>query len=235
VSALPPAAPFRVDPPDAPSVRGILHRPADRPRGAAVLGHGAGSDASTPLLVALATALAAHGVAALRCDLPFRQARPHGPPRPGDAARDRAGLRAAILALRSRLEEVGGGPVPWVALGGHSYGGRQASLLLADEPALAAALLLLAYPLHPPRRPAETRIAHFPRLGIPALFVHGTRDQFGTEAELRAAVTALPGPASLLVVDGAGHDLGARSPDTAAMLARRVVERWLALLPRRIA
>lgn len=240
MTALPPPAPFRAEPADAPPVRGVLHRPAGRPRGGVVLAHGAGSDAGAPLLVALAAALAAHGVAALRCDLSFRQARPHGPPRPGEAARDRAGLRAAVLALRAGPAGHDGppgrpqdGPVPWVAVGGHSYGGRQASLLLADEPALAAALLLLAYPLHPPRRPTEMRTAHFPRLGIPTLFVHGTRDPFGTEAELRAAMAALAGRASLLIVDGAGHDLGAARSSGAAALAERVVERWLALVPAR--
>ena len=76
-----------------------------------------------------------------------------------------------------------------VGLGGHSYGGRQASMLAADEPGLARSLLLLAYPLHPPNRPAELRVAHFPRLHTPALFVHGTTDPFGSVAELRRALT----------------------------------------------
>jgi predicted alpha/beta-hydrolase family hydrolase len=221
----PPPAAFAADPPGAPAVRGTLHLPAGAPRDGLVLAHGAGGSAEAPLLVALAAALAGHGLAILRCQLPFRQARPAGPPRPGDAARDRAGLRAAVLALGERI----GGRA---ALGGHSYGGRQASLLLADEPDLAPALLLLAYPLHPPGRPDEPRTAHFPRLRTPALFVHGTRDPFGGEAELRAALALLPAPAELLVVEGAGHDLGgARGRAT---LAERVAPRWLALLDRAV-
>jgi uncharacterized protein len=78
-------------------------------------------------------------------------------------------------------------------LGGHSYGGRQASMLAAEEPDLAAGLLLLSYPLHPPRRPARLRTAHFPKLTTPALFVHGTRDPFGSMDEMRAAVDSSPG------------------------------------------
>lgn len=149
----------------------------------------------------MAGALAAAGVTVLRCDLPFRQARPAGPPPPGSAARDRRGLRDAVLALR-RL-------VPGrVRLGGHSYGGRQATLLAAEEPAVAAGLLCLAYPLHPPGRPAAPRTEHFPRLTVPALFVHGTRDPFGSPEELRAALALIPAATGLVLAEGAGHDLG---------------------------
>jgi uncharacterized protein len=183
-------------------VRGVLHRPAAPAGDGLVLAHGAGSTREAPLLVALAEAFARRGVTVLRCDLPFRQARPAGPPPPGAAGRDREGLKEALGLLR---REAGGR----IFLGGHSYGGRQASLLAAEEPGLADALLLLAYPLHPPRRPAELRTAHFPQLRTPALFVHGTRDPFGSLEELRAALGLIPAPARLLPVDGAGHDLGA--------------------------
>jgi predicted alpha/beta-hydrolase family hydrolase len=183
-----------------PPVRGFLHR-AVAPNGdAMVLAHGAGSSSQAPLLVAVARAFADAGVAVLRCDLPFRQARPTGPPRPGDAARDREGLRNAVHAVR----RLGSGRV---FLGGHSYGGRQASLLAADEPALAAGLLLFAYPLHPPRRPAELRTAHFPRIRVPVCFVHGSRDPFGSLEELRAAIALIPARTALVPIDGAGHDL----------------------------
>ena len=160
----------------------------------------------------------------LRCDLPFRQGRPKGPPGPGDAVRDRAGLRAAVHALRAQVA----GPV---ALGGHSYGGRQATLLLAEEPDLAPALLVTSYPLHPPGRPAQSRTAHLPRLRTPALFVHGSRDPFGTEAELRAAIALIPARHDLLVVEGAGHDLrAARGLPAGHALAERVAARWIAFL-----
>jgi predicted alpha/beta-hydrolase family hydrolase len=212
--------PFEIPAGAAPAVRGRLHRPAAA-RDAIVLTHGAGSDATAPLLVALARAFAARGVAALRCDLPFRQARPHGPPSPAGAARDRAGLAAALAAVRA---DVARGRV---FLGGHSYGGRQATLLAADDPGCAAALLLLSYPLHPPGRPAAARTAHLPRLRTPALFVHGARDPFGAPDELRAALAAVPVPTALLLVDGAGHDLGGRR--FADDLPARIVDAFLAL------
>jgi hypothetical protein len=198
-------------------VRGVLHRAAGPPEGALVVAHGAGSSAGAPLLVALAEALAAAGTTVLRCDLPFRQARPQGPPRPADAARDREGLRAAVEALRALTA----GPV---ALGGHSYGGRQASLLASEAPALVPALLLLAYPHHPPGT-ARLRTDHFPRLRTPALFVHGTRDPFGSPGELEAAMAAIPARTELLVVAGGAHALAA-TPGARAALAARVAARW---------
>ena len=92
-------------------------------------------------------------------------------------------------------------------LGGHSYGGRQASILCAAEPRLVDQLLLLSYPLHPPQRPGELRTAHFPELATPALFVHGTRDGFGSIDELAAALKLIPAPTALLPITGAGHEL----------------------------
>jgi predicted alpha/beta-hydrolase family hydrolase len=186
------------------------------------LAHGAGSSAESPLLVALADALARRGLAVLRCDLPFRQSRPHGPPSPAGAARARAGLRAAAEALA----RVAPGRI---YVGGHSYGGRQATLLSAEHPTVASALLLLAYPLHPPNRPGDPRVAHFPDIRTPALFVHGTTDPFGTVAELRAALGRIPAPTMLHVEAGVGHDLGAgrRSRAALAELAARIAARWL--------
>ena len=136
----------------------------------------------------------------LRCDLPYRQSSPQGPPKPGSAERDREGLRHAILAMRQIAQGR-------IFLGGHSYGGRQSSILGASRPELAAGLLLLSYPLHPPRRPQQLRTQHFPELRIPALFVHGTRDPFGSEEELTEAVRLIPARTSLLFLAGAGHDL----------------------------
>ncbi len=196
-------------PADAPSVRGFLHHPAVASRGMLVLAHGAGSDCRAAILVAVATAFAAAGFAVLRCELPFRQKRPHGPPRPGDAAGDREGLRQAVLAARQLA--------PRVFLGGHSYGGRQGSMLAASDPALVDGLLLLSYPLHPPRRPEQLRTAHFPKLQVRSLFVHGSRDPFGSLEEMRNALSLIPAPALLVPVEGAGHDLTRASVDVAAL------------------
>jgi predicted alpha/beta-hydrolase family hydrolase len=227
VSALDPAQPAPVpfrEADEGLTVHGMLHTAPGGAGDGLVLTHGAGSSSDAPLLVALAETLAARGVAVLRCDLPFRQARPHGPPSPTGAARDRAGLRAAVAALaRTGLRRVG--------LGGHSYGGRQATLLAAEEPGLAHALLLLAYPLHPPGRPGELRVAHFPKLETPALFVHGTTDPFGSETELRRALLTIPAPTVLHLEPGVSHDLGAsrRSRTALPALATRIADRWLGL------
>jgi uncharacterized protein len=202
---------------NGPPVRGVLHRPAAAAGDSVVLAHGAGGDCGAPLLVDLATALAAAGLTVLRCDLPFRQARPSGPPPPGAAGRDREGLKNAVLAVRR--------VAPGRAyLGGHSYGGRQASLLAADEPELTAGLVLLAYPLHPPRRPEAPRTAHFPRLRVPTLFVHGARDPFGSLEEVRAALGLIPAPTTLVAVAGASHDLGGGRQPVADVVSRAVVD-----------
>jgi predicted alpha/beta-hydrolase family hydrolase len=177
-----------------------------------LLTHGAGSNRNAPLLVALANAFAEHRVEVLRYDLPFRQDRAHGPPRPADAARDRAGLLEQILKLREKHP----GPI-W--LGGQSYGGRQASMLAAETPGLVERLLLLSYPLHAPGKPTQLRTAHFPGLQIPTLFVHGSRDPFGTLAELKTAITLIPASVQLLEIEGVGHDLGR---DRVAVAARIV-------------
>jgi len=94
-----------------------------------------------------------------------------------------------------------------VFLGGHSYGGRQASMLAASDATLVDALLLLSYPLHPPNRPSELRTAHFPTLHTPALFVHGARDAFGTNEELAAALKLIPARTELLTIENSGHEL----------------------------
>jgi predicted alpha/beta-hydrolase family hydrolase len=129
------------------------------------------------------------------------------------APRDRAGLAAAVEALRARC-------AGRIALGGHSYGGRQASMLAAAAPELAAALLLLAYPLHSPARPERRRVEHFTALRTPTVFVHGTRDPFGTVEELEAARATITAPTTLVVVDDAGHDLGARRPEMSGFAER---------------
>lgn len=184
---------------DAP-VRGYLHDPDQTNGPALVLTHGAGADCQSRLLVSLAGAFAERGFLVLRCDLPFRMERQHGPPSPGNAERDRRGLQRAVKLMGERTA----GPI---YLGGHSYGGRQATMLAADEPDTVKALLLLSYPLHPPRRPQQLRTAHFPRLTTPAMFVHGSRDPFASRDELESALGLLPAPHRLLEFEGRGHDL----------------------------
>jgi predicted alpha/beta-hydrolase family hydrolase len=169
-----------------------------------VLTHGAGSNAGAPLLVALAEAFAGMGVTVMRYDLPFRQARSHGPPPASSAPSDREGLRSAVAALRKIAPRR-------VFLGGQSYGGRQATIAASEDPALADALLLLSYPLHAPQSSTALRTAHFPALRTPALFVHGTRDPFGSIEQMREALPLIPARTELLPVEGAGHDLAKKA------------------------
>jgi uncharacterized protein len=190
---------FRDDSLNEVPVRGFIHGPMESGRDCLILTHGAGSNCNAPLLVALSDAFSASDWTVLRCDLAFRQLRPSGPPR-GSAERDQQGLRAAVASMRRQTSGR-------IFLGGHSYGGRQASMLAAVEPALVDRLLLLSYPLHPPQKPDELRTAHFPRLQIPALFVHGTRDGFGSIEEMTAALKLIPAPTELLPVMSAGHEL----------------------------
>jgi predicted alpha/beta-hydrolase family hydrolase len=199
---------------DRDLVKGWLHEP-EKPSGdGLVFTHGAGSDCEAPLIKAVAEAFAAAGLWVLRIDLPYRQERRRGPPYPAQAQRDREGLRQAVRALR--------GLVPnRVFLGGHSYGARQSTMSAADNSALADGLLLLSYPLHPPGKPQQVRTAHFPNLNTPALFVHGTRDPFGSVEELREALRLIPARTDLMVAEGAPHGI---KPATAASLPARFSE-----------
>ncbi len=199
-------------------IRGWLHEPVPADRAAPpasadglAITHGAGSNCEAPLLVALAEAFAEAGLWVLRFDLPYRQQRPHGPPAPAHAARDREGIRRAVEALR----QFAGARV---FVGGSSYGGRQATMLFAENPKLADGMLLLSYPLHPPGKPQQLRTEHFPKIESPAMFVHGTRDSFGSIEEMGAAIASIPARHELVTVEGAPHGL---PPKVAAWLPAR--------------
>ena len=168
--------------------------------GAILLTHGAGSNCDSPLLLELDRAFSGAGLKVVRYNLPYRQKRPTGPPVRGGAELDRLGLADAVDSLRAQVS----GPV---FLGGHSYGGRQSTILASEQPTLADGLLLLSYPLHPPRKPEDLRTAHFPELRTPSLFVHGTRDPFGSIAEMETALQLVPAEHQLVSLEGAGHEL----------------------------
>jgi predicted alpha/beta-hydrolase family hydrolase len=231
--AMQPAITFSDDSLD-PAVRGWLHTPRAPNGDALILTHGAGSDCTAPLLVALAEAFTGHGYVVLRCDLPFRQQRRTGPPFPGNAERDRAGLRHAVAVLRKSVEGR-------IFLGGHSYGGRQATMFCAAEPELVkpelvkaapdkselvAGLLLLSYPLHPPRKPEQLRIQHLPSLRTPSLFVQGTRDPFGSVEEITNALQLIPAKTELMTLEGVGHDLGFKGKAKAVELPASILAKF---------
>jgi hypothetical protein len=85
-------------------------------------------------------------------------------------------------------------------------------------------LLLLSYPLHPPRKPEQLRTSHFPKLKTPSFFVHGTRDPFGTIPEMKSALEMIPVARVLFEVEGAGHDLLTKK--TLGELPARVVSEF---------
>jgi uncharacterized protein len=183
-----------------PAVRGFLHTPENANGNALVLTHGAGGNCGSKLLVAVSQAFSDAGFLVLRINLPFRQQRPFGPPSPGGTARDREGLQRALEVMKPKAPEK-------LFLGGHSYGGRQATMLAAENHTLVDGLLLFSYPLHPPRKPLQLRTAHFPSLKTPSLFVHGSRDPFGLLEEMCPALELIPAKHGLVSVEGGGHDL----------------------------
>jgi len=199
-------------------VRGTLHRAAGSSGDFLVLTHGAGGNANAALLVALAEEFASAGISVLRCDLPYRQQRPHGPPSPASAKEDQEGLRRALTLMKEQFSGR-------AFLGGSSYGGRQASLLAAAHQDLVEGLLLLSYPLHPPGKPSQLRTAHFSELRTPSLFVSGTRDVFGTIVELQAAIKLIPARTQLVQIDGAAHGLS--KPGKGAPIADLVRQKFV--------
>jgi uncharacterized protein len=116
-------------------------------------------------------------------------------------------------------------------LGGHSYGGRQATMLAADT-SVCDALLILAYPLHPPKKPEQLRIDHLPQLKTPAFFVQGTRDPFATIDEITKYIAVIPASHHLEVLEGSGHDLLGRKPSE--QLSAQIASRFLAFISRAI-
>jgi predicted alpha/beta-hydrolase family hydrolase len=187
-----------VEPFTADKVRGVLHRPDSGNGDAIALTHGAGSNHNAALLVKLAEGFAERGYVVLRYDLVFRQE--GKTPNPTGAVRDREGIASALAALG----KIASGKL---FAAGHSYGGRQSAMAAAERPGMAAGLLLLSYPLHPPQKPDQKRTQYFPDLRTPALFVHGTKDPYGSVEELREAIALIPARTDVLVVDRAGHDL----------------------------
>lgn len=139
-----------------------------------VLAHGAGAPMDSPFMTAVARGLAAEGLRVARFEFPYmaarRQAARRGPDRPD----------VLLATWRGVVETLGGGPQ--VVIGGKSMGGRLASLV-ADQ-VEARGLVCLGYPFHPPGQPDRLRTKHLRDLRTPALIVQGTRDRFGTPAEV---------------------------------------------------
>jgi hypothetical protein len=170
-----------------------------------VLTHGAGGSRDSPLLIRICDEWVRRGWLAVRYNLPYRRRRPKGPPS-GSAGGDRDGIVEAIAVARTLAD----GPL---IAGGHSYGGRQTSMVVAENPGLVDVLTPFSYPLHPPGKPDRLRTEHFPEITAPTVFTQGTADPFGTLDELRTAAGLIPAPVEIVEVTGARHDLGSKTLD----------------------
>src|ERR1700761_4977394 len=175
-----------------------------------MLTHGAGGNRESPLLQRLCDEWARRGWLAIRYNLPYRRRRPKGPPS-GSAATDRAGIVEAITLCRSLNDR------PLIA-GGHSYGGRQTSMGVAEaSPAQVDVLTLFSYPVHPPGKPERARTEHLPDIRVPTVLTHGTSDPFGTPAELRAAAALIKGTTAVVEIASARHDLRSKALNVPAL------------------
>lgn len=186
-----------------------------RASGSLLLFPGAGSDRTHPCLVAIEEAVVAArpGTRAVRADFPYRKA--------GRRAPD----RAPVLLEAVREEAAALGPDPLV-LGGRSMGGRMCSMAVA-EGLPATGLVLVSYPLHPPGKPDRLRVEHLVELRLPCLFVHGTKDAFGTPEELQAWTATIPGPVDHVWIEGGTHELKRADARVAAAVADWIVGRGL--------
>lgn len=211
-------------------IAGVAHEPVGTPAGVVVLTHGAGGNRESVMLQRLCDEWARRGFLAVRYDLPFRRQRPKGPPSRSGTG-DRVGIVEAVAVCRGLAD----GPL---IAGGHSYGGRMTSMVVAAEEANVDVLTLFSYPLHPPGnrrrppppaagapasslrsasspagRPAFARAQHLPDIAVPTVFTHGTSDPFGSPDEVRAAAALIAAPTRIVEITGARHDLGSATLD----------------------
>ena len=170
-----------------------------KPAGALLLFPGAGADRTQSALVAVDEAATAVGLAVARADFPYRKAGRKAPDKP-------AVLVRTVVEEAEALVAAAGVAPDRLFLGGRSMGGRICSMAVA-EGLPAAGLVLISYPLHPPGRPERLRTDHFGAITVPCLFVSGTRDAFGTPAELEAATAGIHAPVTHVWLEGCDHAL----------------------------
>jgi predicted alpha/beta-hydrolase family hydrolase len=188
--------PLRVAVPEAGSISALLTCPPE-PHAGLVLAHGAGAGMNHPFMADLAEALAGRGVATLRYQFPFMEQGSRRPDLPAVAHR---AVRAAVGEACERM--------PGVALfaGGKSFGGRMTSQAQALQPLPGVrGLVFVGFPLHAAGKPSATRASHLTGVGVPMLFLQGTRDALADLALIEAASSALGPRATLRIVEGADH------------------------------
>ena len=174
--------------------------PATTPVAALVLAHGAGAGQQSAWIVKAAQALADRQVTCATFDFPYITA--------GRKVPDRAPMLEAHwrTVLKEATRALGGLPL---FIGGKSMGGRIASHIAAQGVNDVKGLVFFGYPLHPPGQPEKRRDAHLPDIGQPMLFIQGSHDTFGNEAEMRPLIATLRN-ATLHIVAGGDHSLKVR-------------------------
>jgi predicted alpha/beta-hydrolase family hydrolase len=191
-------------------------RPQPQPAAAAaaagatlILAHGAGAGQRHPFMTNFARALSEQGgIDVMTFDFLYMHQRRKVPDRMPQLV---ACYRAVIAAARKHLDSARNR----LFIGGKSMGGRAATHVAAEDPALQlSGIILLGYPLHPPGRLDQLRDAHLLNVKYPMLFVQGTRDTFGTPDELRPVLGKLSPAPTLHVVEGGDHSfkIGGKDP-----------------------
>lgn len=181
---------------ESETVSALLRVPAAT-RAAFVFAHGAGAGMNHAFMAALAGELASRSVASLRFQFPYMQKNLKRPDAPAAA---QATVRAAVGEARRRL------PTTPLFAGGKSFGGRMTSQAQAESPLSGVlGLVFVGFPLHPEGRPSTQRAEHLARIGIPMLFLQGTRDALADLGLLRPVVADLGDRARLAVFEHADH------------------------------
>ncbi|HMC71094.1 MAG TPA: alpha/beta family hydrolase [Mycobacteriales bacterium] len=186
-----------IEVPGSGSVTAVRAGPKGTVRWLVAYAPGAGSNVDDPFGVYASDALAAHGVAVVRIQFPYMEAGKKSPDRP-------AVLEATWRAVIERLR----GEAPKIVVGGRSMGGRIASQVVAQGVEVDA-VALFAYPLHPPGKPEQQRVEHFPSLRVPVLFCSGTNDAFASPEELQTAARMVQ-RATVHLLEGADHGFAVR-------------------------
>lgn len=165
-----------------------------------VVAHDAGAGMDHPFMVGFCDGLAGEGLSTLRFNFAYMEA---GKRLPDRAPKAIPVWAAAVDEARGRAD---GAPI-WAA--GKSFGGRMASMAIAEGAMDVAGLVFLGYPLHPAGKPEKLRDEHLYGLALPMLFLQGTRDTLATPDLLDPVVARLP-TATLAWQEGADHSFGVK-------------------------
>jgi predicted alpha/beta-hydrolase family hydrolase len=221
---------LRIEVPESGRVTGLL-RTAPGARVLLALGHGAGAGMRHAFMETVADLLAERGVVTLRYQFPYMEAGARRPDRPPIAHATVRAATAAAVEVAAEISGAGADPLP-VFAGGKSFGSRMTSGAAAESPLPGVhGLVFLGFPLHPAGRPGADRADHLAAVGVPMLFVQGTRDRLADLDLLRPVLSDLGPRATLHVVEGADHSFHVlkRSGRTDAEALRELadaVESW---------